>query len=82
MNKFIFTREAIELSYLHEQPFLPIVIQSGQHAYGVARSFMRRIILRVLSSSQPENEGISDHFSPVVRKESPLKIVVSLTFNM
>lgn len=39
MNKFIFTREAIELSYLHEQPFLPIVIQSGQHAYGVARSF-------------------------------------------
>jgi len=29
----------VKLSYLHQQPFLPIVIQSGQHAYGVARSF-------------------------------------------
>lgn len=27
------------LTSIKEQPFLPIIIQSGQHAYGVARSF-------------------------------------------
>lgn len=27
------------MTFINEQPFLPIIIQSGQHAYGVARSF-------------------------------------------
>lgn len=29
----------VKLTFINEQPFLPIIIQSGQHAYGVARSF-------------------------------------------
>lgn len=57
MNKFIFTREAIELSYLQEQPFLPIVIQSGQHAYGVARSFYEAYHIKSLVIEPARERG-------------------------
>lgn len=67
MNKFIFTREVIQLSYLHVQPFLPIVIQSGQHAYGVARSFYEAYTIKSLVIEPARKRGISNHFSPVVR---------------
>ncbi|MGA3678407.1 ATP-grasp domain-containing protein, partial [Lysinibacillus agricola] len=31
-----------------DQPFLPVIIQSGQHAYGVARSFYEAYCIKSL----------------------------------